>query len=68
MILTVKAFREILILVLFAFKGKVEAGEEEKERKISRDLLKAEIAVEDAVVQTDRTNINKSPELKLTQG
>lgn len=62
------AFREILILVPFAFKGRVEAGEKEKDGKISRDLLKAEIVVEDAMVQIDRMNINKSPELNLTQG
>lgn len=68
MILLVKALRGILILVPLAFKGRVEAGEEEKDRKINRDLLKAEVAVEDAMVQIDRMNINKSPELNLTQG
>lgn len=63
-----KASRELLMLVLFTFKGKVEAGEQEKDRKISRDLPKAETAVKDAMVQTDRINIKKSPELNLTQG
>ena len=65
MTLTVKAFREILILVPFAFERRVEAGEEEKDRKTSRDLLKA---VEDAMLQMDRMNINRYPELNLTQG
>lgn len=52
-----KASRELLMLVLFTFKGKVEAGEQNKDRKISRDLPKSETAVKDAMVQTDRINI-----------
>lgn len=63
-----KASRKLLMLVPFTFKGRVETGEEKKDRKISIDPLKAETAVKDATVQTDRININKSPELNLTQG